>query len=117
MALITLEDVAVEYPVFGADGESLKKTLTAAATGGRIGRGTGITVVEALRDSLARNGGRFPASLAEVPARVPLDPFTGKPFLYEPAADGRSARLATPPIPGVADPRSGRVYELTIGSE
>jgi len=76
-----------------------------------------LEVVEALRDSLARNGGRFPASLAEVPARVPLDPFTGKPFLYEPAADGRSARLATPPIPGVADPRSGRVYELTIGSE
>ena len=50
MALITLDAVSVDYPVFGADGESLKKTLTAAATGGRIGRGTGITVVEALRD-------------------------------------------------------------------
>ena len=49
MARITLDAVSVEYPVFGADGESLKKTLTAAATGGRIGRGTGITVVEALR--------------------------------------------------------------------
>jgi lipopolysaccharide transport system ATP-binding protein len=49
MALITLDAVSVDYPVFGADGESLKKTLTAAATGGRIGRGTGITVVEALR--------------------------------------------------------------------
>jgi lipopolysaccharide transport system ATP-binding protein len=49
MAMITLDDVSVEYPVFGADGESLKKTLTAAATGGRIGRGTGMTVVEALR--------------------------------------------------------------------
>ena len=50
MALIRLDDVSVDYPVFGVDGESLKKTLTAAATGGRIGRGTGVTVVEALRD-------------------------------------------------------------------
>lgn len=49
MALLAVEDVSVEYPIFGADGESLKKTLTAAATGGRIGRGTGIAVVQALR--------------------------------------------------------------------
>lgn len=49
MTMIMLDEVSVDYPVFGADGESLKKTLTAAATGGRIGRGTGITVVEALR--------------------------------------------------------------------
>jgi len=50
MALVALDGVTVEYPIFGADGESLKKTLTAAATGGQIGRSTGITVVEALRD-------------------------------------------------------------------
>jgi len=50
MALVAMDSVTVEYPVFGADGESLKKTLTAAATGGRIGRGTGITVVAALQD-------------------------------------------------------------------
>ena len=49
MAMISLDAVSVDYPVFGADGESLKKALTAAATGGRIGRGTGLTVVEALR--------------------------------------------------------------------
>lgn len=76
-----------------------------------------LEVVEALRDAAARNGGRFPATLAEAPARVPLDPFTGKPFVYEPAADGHSARLATPPIPGVDDPRYGRIYELTIATE
>jgi lipopolysaccharide transport system ATP-binding protein len=58
MALLALDGVSVEYPIFGADGESLKKTLTAAATGGRIGRSTGITVVEALRDvSLELNDG------------------------------------------------------------
>ena len=76
-----------------------------------------LEVVEALRDAAARNGGRFPATLAEVPAHVPRDPFTGEPFLYEPAADGRSARLATPPIPGVDEPRYARVYELTLAEE
>ena len=76
-----------------------------------------LEVVEALRDALARNGGRFPATLDHVSAHVPLDPFTRQPFLYEPAADGRSARLATPPIPGVDDPRYVRVYELTIATE
>lgn len=50
MALLALDAVSVEYPIFGADGESLKKTLTSAATGGRLGRGAGRTVVEALRD-------------------------------------------------------------------
>jgi len=50
VAFIALDDVSVEYPIFGADGESLKKTLTAAATGGLIGRGTRSTVVQALRD-------------------------------------------------------------------
>lgn len=50
MAWLELEDVSVQYPIYGAAAESLKKTLTSAATGGRIGRGTGVTVVEALRD-------------------------------------------------------------------
>lgn len=73
-----------------------------------------LAAVEALRDAAARNGNRFPATLADVPAHVPHDPFTGLPFVYEPAADGRSARLATPPIPGVDEPRYSRIYELTI---
>ena len=76
-----------------------------------------LEVVEALRDAAARNGGRFPASLVDVPARVPPDPFTGKPFLYVPSEDGRSARLATPPIPGVDEPRFSRIYELTLATE
>ncbi len=50
MALIVVENVSVEYPIFGADAASLKKTLTSAATGGRFGRDTGVTVIEALRD-------------------------------------------------------------------
>jgi hypothetical protein len=87
------------------------------ATKGFGRRARMLEVVEALRDAAARNGGRFPPSLADVPARVPLDPFTGKPFIYEPSADGRSARLATPPIPGVDEPRYSRIYELTLATE
>ena len=89
-----------------------------AATEGFGRRARLLEVVEALRDALARNGGRFPASLADVPAHAPNDPFTGKPFPYEPAADGRSARLSTTPIPDI-DNFGGvgsalRIYELTI---
>lgn len=50
MALLAFESVSVDYPIFGADAASLKTTLTSAATGGRIGRDTGVTVIEALRD-------------------------------------------------------------------
>ncbi len=92
-----------------------------AATEGFGRRARLLEVVEALRDALARNGGRFPASLADVPAHVPHDPFTGKSFPYERAADGRSARLSTTPIPDI-DNFGGvgsalRIYELTIATE
>lgn len=50
MAHLQLEDVSVEFPIYGADAASLKKTLVSAATGGRIGRDAGVTVVQALRD-------------------------------------------------------------------
>jgi lipopolysaccharide transport system ATP-binding protein len=50
MASLQLVDVSVEFPIYGADAASLKKTLVSAATGGRIGRDAGVTVVQALRD-------------------------------------------------------------------
>ena len=50
MAALVLENVSVEFPIFGIHASSLKSTLAAAATGGRIGRDAGVTVVEALRD-------------------------------------------------------------------
>ncbi|MFO0423258.1 MAG: ATP-binding cassette domain-containing protein, partial [Planctomycetia bacterium] len=50
MARIQLTNACVEFPVFGAHGASLKRTLAAAATGGRIGSETGVTVIQALRD-------------------------------------------------------------------
>lgn len=58
MAELVLENVTVEFPIFGAQATSLKSTLAAAATGGRIGTDTGVTVVQALRDvSLALAAG------------------------------------------------------------
>lgn len=50
MALLSLSGVSIDFPVYGANAISLKTTLTAAATGGRIGQDTGVTIVEALRD-------------------------------------------------------------------
>lgn len=50
MAELVLEDVTVEFPIFGVHAASLKSTLASAATGGRIGRDAGVTVVQALRD-------------------------------------------------------------------
>jgi lipopolysaccharide transport system ATP-binding protein len=50
MAFVQLEQVSVEYPIYGTHAHSLKTTLASAATGGRIGYHTGVTVVQALRD-------------------------------------------------------------------
>jgi lipopolysaccharide transport system ATP-binding protein len=50
MARVVLQNVSIEYPIFGAHAHSLKTTITSAATGGRIGYHTGVTVVQALRD-------------------------------------------------------------------
>jgi lipopolysaccharide transport system ATP-binding protein len=50
MAFVQLEQVSVEYPIYGTHAHSLKTTLASAATGGRIGYHTGVTVVQALQD-------------------------------------------------------------------
>lgn len=50
MALISLKNVSVSFPIYGAGSASLKKTLAASVTGGRFGKETGVTVVQALHD-------------------------------------------------------------------
>ncbi|RRH87009.1 ABC transporter ATP-binding protein [Variovorax beijingensis] len=50
MASISLKNVAVNFPIYGAGAASLKKTLAASVTGGRFGKETGVTVVQALSD-------------------------------------------------------------------
>jgi lipopolysaccharide transport system ATP-binding protein len=55
---ISLKNVSVHFPIYGAGAISLKKTLAASVTGGRVGKETGIRVVQALHDiSLELNGG------------------------------------------------------------
>lgn len=49
-ASITLDHASVSFPIYGAGAFSLKKTLAASVTGGRFGKETGVTVVQALRD-------------------------------------------------------------------
>ena len=111
LAAMEEEDNAVS-PRETSPWPSFLRMYLASAGFGR--RARMLEVVEALRDAAARNDGRFPASLADVPARVPPDPFTEKPFIYEPAADGVSARLSTTAIPGIDDAYLVRIYELTI---
>ncbi len=48
MASISLKDVCVNFPIYGAGANSFKKTLAASVTGGRFGKETGVAVVQAL---------------------------------------------------------------------
>lgn len=48
MAFISLKNVSVNFPIYGAGANSLKKTLAASVTGGRFGKETGVNVVRAL---------------------------------------------------------------------
>jgi len=48
MASISLKDVSVNFPIYGAGAASFKKTLAASVTGGRFGKETGVAVVQAL---------------------------------------------------------------------
>lgn len=50
MALISLKNVSVSFPIYGAGANSIKKTLAASVSGGRFGKETGVTVVQALRN-------------------------------------------------------------------
>lgn len=54
MARLTLENVCVDFPIYGSGSKSLRHALAAAATGGRIGRAARVPVVEALRDITLR---------------------------------------------------------------
>jgi len=50
MPYISLKNVGVNFPIYGAGANSFKKTLAASVTGGRFGKETGVNVVQALSD-------------------------------------------------------------------
>jgi hypothetical protein len=72
-----------------------------------------LTVVEAVRAYAAKNGGKLPPALEAIELPVPVDPFTGKAFVYE-LKDATAIIRATPPPDRKSEPAHNRVYEVTI---
>jgi hypothetical protein len=73
-----------------------------------------LAAVEAIRLHAASNGGQLPETLASVRvAPVPLDPGTGKPFVYR--VEGTKGFLSGPLLPG-QQPVAGNIisYEITF---
>lgn len=69
--------------------------------------------VEALRLHAAEHNGELPASLADVTVPLSVDPFTGKPFLYE--RTGNTAHLrGGQPLSVEDDPRYHVHFEVTV---
>ncbi len=89
----TLPDVEKLQPVRnGILTDFVPKVLHARRALGRLEQRIGILrQIEALRLVAAENGGVLPQNLTEIQIPLPLDPFTGRPFLYK--ADGMRAHL------------------------
>jgi hypothetical protein len=81
---------------------------------GRLDQRVGLLrTVEALRMYAAEHDGQWPAKLSDVPAPLPYDPSTGKPFVYR--VEGGTAHVHGSPPPGrEKDPNFNVHYELTI---
>ena len=61
----------------------------------------------------AEHNGKLPAQLAEVKLPLPVDPITGKPFVYK--LDGATATLQGTPPKGLEKVSTYNVrYEVTI---
>lgn len=73
-----------------------------------------LRVIEALRMYAADNGGKFPPSLEDVTqVPVPMNPATGKDFIYH--VHDSTAILELPPSDGI--PSGNRRYEIRIAVE
>ena len=70
-----------------------------------------LRTIEAIRMDVADHDGRLPDSLADINGvPIPLDPLTGKPFLYEKKGD--VVVLKTPPPREGRDKRAARHFEI-----
>ncbi|KWT82706.1 MULTISPECIES: ABC transporter ATP-binding protein [unclassified Variovorax] len=110
MASISLKNVSVNFPIYGAGAASLKKTLAASVTGGRFGKETGVNVVQALsninlelksgdRLGLVGHNGAGKSTLLRTLAGV-----------YEPSA-GEFVRQGT--VSSLIDPALGIEHDAT----
>jgi hypothetical protein len=69
--------------------------------------------VEALRMYAAQHDGHLPENLCDCPVPLPVDPFTGKPFLYK--LEGNTAHVRGSPPPGEEkNPTLNVRFEVTI---
>ncbi|HEY7153581.1 MAG TPA: hypothetical protein VH575_06450 [Gemmataceae bacterium] len=69
--------------------------------------------VEALRMYAAKHEGQWPEKLSDIELPLPVDPFTGKPFVYK--SEGETAHLrGTPPRSYKEIPSFNIHYEITI---
>jgi hypothetical protein len=69
--------------------------------------------VEALRLYVAEHEGKLPEKLSDIDVPLPVDPFTGKPFVYQ--LEGETAHLrGTPPRALKENPAFNIHYEITI---
>jgi hypothetical protein len=69
--------------------------------------------VEALRLYTAEHEGKLPEKLSDIDVPLPVDPFTGKPFVYQ--LEGETAHLrGTPPRGQKENPFLNIHYEITI---
>jgi hypothetical protein len=69
--------------------------------------------VEALRMYAAEHDGKLPAHLTDIPVPLPVDPFTGKAFLYE--SDGKTAVVRGSPPKGEEKTAAYNIrYKVTI---
>jgi hypothetical protein len=69
--------------------------------------------IEALRLYAADHNGKLPALLDDVPVPLPVDPVTGKSFIYK-LVDGTASLHGTPPRGKEKDAAFNRRYEVTI---
>jgi hypothetical protein len=70
-----------------------------------------LRLVEALRLHAAERGGKLPARLADIGVPLPVDPTTGKPFVYE--VEGATAHLRGGPHGGPS-PGADIHYAVTL---
>lgn len=72
-----------------------------------------LRAVEAARLYAAKNDGKLPAKLSDVPVPVPTDPITGQPFGY--STEGNTFTIEVPPPPGAKAERGNNwKYAITI---
>ena len=108
------EDVAAAKPPEGVFPELAPAAIKVVQARARLQQYFSLLqAVEAVRAYAAENAGRVPPFLEATKLPVPVDPVTGKPFLYE-VKDGTVVIRGTAPIDRKSDPSFNREYELTI---